>query len=98
MPRNESRLRPEARDLIRTYLNASKFEEDALAVGVQKDNIFINFAPLSLNAGIALYPFVHQDVSLDSVEAKCFLEHFKTTGAAITKDHESKKIIFALPK
>jgi len=98
MPRQESRLRPDARNLIRTYLNANKFEEDAAAAGVTKGKIFINFVPLSLNAGIALYPFVHQHVSPDSGEAHYFLEHFKTVGASLTDQHESEKILFALPR
>lgn len=98
MPRDESRLRPEARSLVRAYLNADRFEANAIAEGVPKDKIFINFVPLSLNAGIALYSFVHPHVSPDSGEARTFLEHFKTTGAAMTKNHESEKILFALPQ
>lgn len=98
LPRKESRLRPEARNLVRGYLNADAFEGNAAAAGVPKGKIFFNFVPLSLNAGIALYPYVHAHVSPDSVEAKHFLEHFRTTGAAVTNQHENGKILFGLPR
>lgn len=98
LPRKESRLDPSAKELVRQYLNADNFELEASKAGIDKSKIFFNFVPLSLNAGIVLHPFVHQHINPDSVEAQFFLHHFKTTGASLTKQHESNKISFSLPK
>jgi len=39
---------------------------------IDKSKIFFNFVSLSLNVGIVLYPFIHQDVNPDSHEAQFF--------------------------
>ena len=98
LPRSESKLRASARNLIRTYLNADKFEEKANELGLTKNDIFFNFVPLSLNAGIALQPFVKDHVKSDSVESTFFLQHFKNTAPALTKQHDYHEFIFSLPK
>jgi hypothetical protein len=98
LPKNESRLRPEARELIRNYLNADQFEADALSQGFNKQDIFINFVPLALNAGIALHPYIKDHITPDSVESKYFLYHFETTGPAVTVKYEYEVIQFSLPK
>ncbi len=99
LPRQESRLRPEAKERIRNYLDADSFEAKASLLGFAKDNIFINYVPLSMCAGIALYPFIKDNISLneDSVEAKSFLSLFKTTHPALTRQHVCKSIAFSLP-
>ncbi|HCE1212570.1 TPA: hypothetical protein NFW24_004047, partial [Enterobacter hormaechei] len=48
LPRQESRLRPEAKERIRNYLDADSFEAKASLLGFAKDNIFINYVPLSM--------------------------------------------------
>lgn len=98
LPRNESRLKPEAKVLVRNYLNADKFETDAASQGIPKEDIFINYVPLVLNAGIALYTYIKDHVNPGSTEAEYFLHHFETTGAAITTKHEYEIIEFALPE
>ena len=98
LPRNESRLRANARDLIRNYLNADKFEEEAKSLGFRKSQIFFNFVPLSLNAGIALHPFVKEHVTPDSVESEFFLQHFENTASALTKEHDYQEFTFSLPE
>lgn len=98
LPKNESRLHPSSRNLIRNYLGADQFESKAETAGFRKDDIFINFIPLALNAGIALHPYIKDHVTPDSVESEFFLRHFKTTGSAITNDHEYSIIEFSLPK
>jgi len=98
LQKKDSRLNLEAREIIRDYLNADKFEEEASYKGFNKDEIFINFVPLALNAGIVLYPYIKDHVKADSIESESFLHHFKTTGAALTKQHEYKVIQFSLPK
>lgn len=98
LPRNESRLKPEAKELVRNYLNADIFETDAASQGIPKEDVFINYVPLALNAGIALYPYIKDHVNPGSTEAEYFLHHFETTGAAITTEHEYEIIEFALPE
>ena len=97
LPKSESRLPTSAKELVRQYINADSFELNALKYGLKKSNIFINFAPFSLNAGIVLYPYIHKHIKPDSTEAKYFLKHFQTTGAGLTKEHEFKIISFSLP-
>ncbi len=48
LPRNESRLRPEVRKLIRSYLNADEFESEAEKRGVNKEHIFSTLCHLHL--------------------------------------------------
>ena len=98
LPRNESRLRPEAKDIVRNYLNADKFEEEAENEGLSKEDIFINFVPLTLNAGIILYPYIKDHITPDSVEAKSFLDLFESIGSAVTNEHEYEIMQFSLPK
>jgi hypothetical protein len=98
LPRNESRLRPEARELVRTYLNAEEFETEADRGGIRKEHIFFNFVPLTLNAGIAIQPYVKDHVTPDSVESKSFLDLFGSIGAAVTTQHEYEILEFSLPK
>ena len=98
LPRDESRLRNGTKALIREYINADAFEQKAGELGIDKQKIFINFTPLTLNAGIALQPYIKDHVTPGSVESKFFLEHFRTTGAALTRNHEYKVIDFFLPR
>lgn len=98
LSKKESRLKPQARWLIRDYVNADQFEAEAFSQGFTKGDIFINFVPLALNAGIVLYPYIKDHVKTDSIESKYFLHHFKTTGAALTQQHEYKAIRFSLPE
>jgi len=98
IPRSESHLRANARDLIRNYLNADLLEATAQELGLSKEAIFFNFVPLSLNAGIALHPYIKEHVKPDSVESNVFLQHFESTSAAMTTAPEFKHIEFKLPK
>lgn len=98
LPRIESRLRPEAKELVRSYLNADEFEAEAKREGISKESIFFNFVPLTLNAGIAIQPYVKDHVTPDSVESKSFLDLFGTIGAAVTTQHEFEILEFSLPK
>ena len=98
LPRNESRLRPEAKIIVRNYLNADKFEAEAHKNNLRKEDIFINFVPLTLNAGIVLYPYINTYVTPKSVEAKSFLSLFSSSGAAVTHEHEYKYMQFSLPE
>lgn len=97
LPRDESRLRPEARPLVREYLNADAFEAKAVCAGIPKESIFFNFVPLTLNAGIALHDHIKAYIESDSIEATYFLHHFQTVCPALTRKHESDVISFKLP-
>lgn len=98
LPRSESRLRPNARDLIRDYINADELEAEAERVGVSKAQIFFNFVPLTLNAGIAIHPYIKCHVTANSVESKSFLNLFESIGPAVTTLHEYEILEFSLPK
>ncbi len=98
LPRNESRLRPEARDLVRQYLNAEEFDKQAEAQGIEKAKVFFNFVPLALNAGIALHDHIEKHVNPDSIEATHFMYHFNVVCPALTHEHESEVILFNLPE
>lgn len=98
LPRNESRLRAEARELVRTYLNAEKFEAEADRMCITKEHIFFNLVPLTLNAGVAIQPYIKDYVTPDSVESKSFLMLFGSIGAALTTQHEYEILEVSLPK
>lgn len=98
LPKNESRLRPEAASLIRKYLNAGAFESEANRFQIPKERIFFNFVPLALNAGIALHSHVSHHVRPDSTEAHSFLRHFSTVHPAITKHPETQVIRMGFPQ
>ena len=98
LPKSESRLRNGTNQLIREYLNAEKFEQEASNNGFSKEDIFINLTPLTLNAGIALQPYVKNHVTPGSIESEFFLEHFESIGAALTREHEYKILNFSLPE
>lgn len=88
LPRSESRLKPEARERVREYLNAELFETSAQANGFAKEDIFINYVALAHNAGVSLYPYINDKVSPhdDSVEAKYFIKHFETVEYGDTRN------------
>lgn len=96
-PRRESRLRPEARGLIRDYIDADGFEAESARAGVSKEHIFFNFVPLALNAGISLHPHIQDYVTPASVESQSFLNLFGSTGQAVTDHHECQTLQFLLP-
>ena len=54
--------------------------------------------PLTLNAGIAIQPYIKDHVTPDSVELKSFLDLFGSIGAAVTTQHEYEILEFSLPK
>lgn len=98
LPRSESRLRRGCKKLVRDYLQADKFEKEAEKHGLLKKDIFFNFVPLSLNAGIATCPDLKGRVSCNSIESKSFYNLFKTIGSAITNQHEYNLLEFYLPE
>lgn len=98
LPRDESRMRPEARGMVRNYLNADAFEQAAIDASLETNDIFLNFVPLALNAGIALHKHVQPHVRPESTESTHFLYHFGTVCPAMTHSPECGKIRFSLPE
>jgi hypothetical protein len=98
LPRQESRLRPEVKERVRAYLNADAMEAEAERRGFDRDQIFINFVPLAMNAGIALFPYLRDHVEIASTEAKAFLGLFESTCPASTTDSEYQLLEFMLPE
>ncbi|HCM9477347.1 TPA: hypothetical protein N5N91_004553 [Enterobacter roggenkampii] len=99
LPKNESKLKPEARERVREYLNADLFEKAAQERGFTKGDIFINYVGLSHNAGVALYPYIKDNIvpDDDSVEAKYFIKHFETVESADTRNPVFSLTRFKLP-
>lgn len=82
MPKNESRLRADARDLIRGRLSAEQFEEFAERDGVPVSRIFINIIPVIIGAGSEFLPHLKPHIRTNSTEAEHFLWHFEHVGTA----------------
>ena len=97
LPREESRMRPASCELIRTYINSTEFEDYTSGKNIDDQYIFINLAPLFLNAGIELFPYIKQHIELESVEAKSFADIFETFTPADTQYHQYIEYDFFLP-
>ena len=97
LPRAESRLRPSASEIIRNYVNADLIESSALAAGVDINEIFVNFVPLAMNAGIKLHPYIEAHVTTGSIEARSFLFLFGSVAPSITSEPDCFSLQFCLP-
>lgn len=97
LPRNESRLRASAEGIIRGYINADLIEASAEEAGVDVNDIFINFVPLAMNAGIKLYPFIKDHVTPNSLEARSFLSLFGSVKPSLTNEPDCDALPFSLP-
>ncbi|MEO3684638.1 hypothetical protein ABHN84_20450 [Shewanella vesiculosa] len=97
LPRGESRLRASAEGIIRGYINADLIEASAAEAGVEAKDIFINFVPLAMNAGIKLYPFIEDHLTPKSVEAKSFLSLFGSVKPSLTTEPDCDVLPFSLP-
>lgn len=77
LPRQESRLRPEAKQLVRDRIGAETFESFASDEGYAERDVFINVIPIIIGAGAEFTPHIVDFVEPQSVEAKHFLYHFR---------------------
>ncbi|EJA7342699.1 TPA: hypothetical protein JG809_004781 [Vibrio parahaemolyticus] len=98
LPRDESRLRASASDIIRNYVNADLIESSAEEAGVDESDIFINFVPLAMNAGIKLHSYIESHVNPQSVEATSFLDLFGSVAPSITSEPDCDTMSFSLPE
>ena len=98
LPKAQSRLRAEAKGIVREYLNADYFEAEAENCNIDRGSVFVNFLPLVANAAIFLHPHIKDQVTLNSVEAKFFSDYFGSVGPALTQQHEYEKFEFSLPQ
>jgi hypothetical protein len=97
LPRDESRLRPSASGIIRNYVNADLLESSALVAGVNISDIFINFVPLAMNAGIKLHKYLEPHVTTGSIEARSFLFLFGSVAPSIISEPDCYSLQFCLP-
>ncbi|WP_063651337.1 hypothetical protein [Aliivibrio fischeri] len=97
LPRSESRLRASAPEIIRNYVNADLFESLALEAEIDVNDIFINFVPLAMNAGIKLHQYIEAHVTAGSTEAEAFLSLFGTVAPSITSKPDCDIFPFNLP-
>ena len=100
MPSSQTRFRsPDlAKNLVRNYLSADKFESEASKLDVDDKNIFINFLPLAKNAGITLFPHIKDHVHSKSGEAKSFLNMFQYHEKVSLSETKSGVVEFSLPE
>lgn len=77
MPLNQSRLRSNARDLIRDRIGADEFENFAARDEVPVTRIFVNVIPVIIGAGSEFLPYLKAHIRPLSVEARHFVFHFE---------------------
>lgn len=77
MPRDQSRLRANARNLIRDRLSAEAFEHFAAHDGVPANRVFINMVPVIIGAGSEFIHDLKTQIYPHSTEAEHFLWHFE---------------------
>ena len=77
MPPQKSRLRANARELIRARVSADKFEHFAAQDEVPVTRIFVNMIPIIIGAGSEFLPRLKAHIRPLSVEAKHFVFHFE---------------------
>lgn len=97
LPRRESRLRESTEEIIRNYINANLIEASATEENIDIRDIFINFVPLAMNAGIKLFPFIKDHVTTNSIEAQSFYSLFETVKPSITCEPCCQPLLFKLP-
>jgi hypothetical protein len=82
MPRDQSRLRVNAQELIRERLSADKFELFAENDGVPVGRIFVNMIPVVIGAGSEFLPDLKPHIHATSTEGEHFLWHFENVEQA----------------
>lgn len=82
MPRDQSRLRTNARELIRGRIFAGEFERFAEQDAVPRHRIFINTIPVIIGAGTEFIPQLKPHIQPHSTEAEHFLWHFENVEQA----------------
>ncbi len=77
MPRDQSRLRANARNLVRHRIEADGFERFADQDGVPIHRVFINMIPIIIGAGSEFITYLKPHIRAQSVEAEHFVSHFE---------------------
>ena len=85
------------RQKIREYLNADEFERAAIDQGFGLADIMIDYCPLMVNSGVAIYPFVKDKIETNSTEAGFFARHFSEGRKTDTSVHLFEKINSRFP-
>lgn len=82
MPRDQSRLRANARDLIRDRIFADEFERFSEVNAVPMHRLFINVIPIIIGAGSEFINQLRPHIQPHSTEAESFLWHFENVEQA----------------
>jgi len=85
---SDSRVQETTAELIRDYLNTSKFKRYAAEFELEEDRVFFNVVPLLVNAAVKLTPLIKHLVNSRSTESETFLTLFQDMLPADTINHE----------
>jgi hypothetical protein len=97
LPPDHSRLRIGTHDMISQYIDMNGCMTHAAAHGLPPTRIFFNVVPLILNAGIALHPYISDEIVCKSTESDHFNFHFREVRPAITTKHKYELFEFWRP-
>ncbi len=98
LPTKENKLRPQAVQAIRSYLDADKFQKHATKHRVPITNVFFNVVPLIVNAAAKLVPHIKSHIRAASSEAQTFSQLFAAMPPADTHKHTVDTIVLFLPE
>jgi len=98
MPKKESRINPDTCNVIKEYLNSSKYSKYATHFELPDSRVFINIVPLIVNAAATIVPLIKQHCSGNSTESAAFSSHFSSVVKADTHNHDVNCGPFVLPK
>lgn len=76
LPPTESRLREGTKDLVKSRIHASLFEEFAESNNVPIRSVFVNIVPIVIGAGSEFMPQLSNYIEPVTTEAKHFAWHF----------------------
>ena len=96
MPRNQSRLRADTKNLVRNRIGADQFENFSLENGIPLERLFINTVPIIIGAGSEFIPHLKPYIEAQSGEAKHFLWHFENVGEANFEEPEYTELTSAV--
>lgn len=84
----DTKVQEATAELIRHYLNTSKFKNYAAEFQLEENRIFFNIVPIFVNAAVKLTPLIKHLVTPRSTEGETFLTLFQHVLPADTINHE----------
>lgn len=92
---SETKIKGVRKEQVFEYLGAEKMIKKSAQLGYQEEDIFINFIPLVINAGIKIYPYIQDNIDVNiSTESDYFNTHFKTVEPCQANVHKFEEIEF----